>query len=333
MEIGLSATFKSYWQNLEQAPLFLLDAPIYAFRAWFAVQEAPSEQQYLESALLIFTRHLQKLLREYDVQYMVASFDESLGLGFRHKLFEDYKAQRPRPDALISRYLSACKQVLELAGVKHEASEQYESDDLIATLQKQWFSSSSAAVIILSRDKDLCQLVLDRNACSSAKDALAQQAESVWYNALFDNKSEYLDAQAVRQKFSVNPEQIPDFLALKGDAIDGIVGVSGVGDKSAAALLKRCGSLENLIVAVNEAQQDQVGPLFELRLRSKEKIISAIYTEQERLNKNVKLTRLVNDIEALQSCYTCQDHFALDIEAKQSFLNTQAFTLIKPLSI
>src|SRR5512138_1746304 len=152
------------------------------------------------NAVYIFITMLRKLINEHHPEYIAASFDLP-GRTFRDDLVTDYKANRaPMPDDLavqIPMVHAAC----EALGVPILTSERYEADDVIGTLAEK-ASATGFEVALVTGDKDFFQLVRDGIRVFNPRD------EGAWY-----------DAEAVKDKFGVTPDQVVDVLALMGDTI------------------------------------------------------------------------------------------------------------------
>jgi DNA polymerase-1 len=222
--------------------LYLIDGSSQMYRAYHApVRTAEgallhNAQGRPTNAVYIFVTMLRKLLKEHTPQYIAASFDLP-GRTFRDDLASDYKATRaPMPDELaqqIPMVHAAC----EALGVPILTSERYEADDVIATIARK-AAASGFDIAIVTLDKDFFQLVGDGIRVFNPRD------EGTWY-----------DAQGVREKFGVAPEQVVDVIALMGDTIDNIKGVPGIGEKGARDLIATYGSLDNLIEHAAEVPQ------------------------------------------------------------------------------
>src|SRR6476620_2198496 len=214
--------------------LFLIDGSSQMYRAYHApVRTADggflrNAQGRPTNAVYIFVTMLRKLLNEQHPEYIAASFDLP-GRTFRDDLVADYKANRaPMPDELaeqIPMVHAAC----EALGVPIVTSQRYEAYDVIGTLAEQ-AAAAGFEVVIVTGDKDFCQLVRDGIKVYNPKE------EGTWY-----------DADGVKEKFGVAPEQVVDVLALMGDTIDNIKGVPGIGEKGARDLIAQYGSLEELL--------------------------------------------------------------------------------------
>lgn len=217
---------------MSQGPQYLIDASIYIFRAYFSLPERwHSPEGHPLNAVYGYTNFLLdlfKALGEHDSHTLAAAFDESLGSCYRNQLFPAYKSSRELPDEDLAYQLSACKQVSELLGMPCFAGNRYEADDYIASLATLG-RQQGRAVVVVSRDKDLGQLLL-------------ADADRLWDFAAGSR----MDRQGFFDKFGVWPEQFSDYLGLVGDSTDDIPGVPAVGAKTGARLIQAFGSLESL---------------------------------------------------------------------------------------
>ena len=211
--------------------VYLVDASIYIFQAHFSPYvDCKNEDGEDLSGLYGFTQFLIQLIRRVKPRFIAIAHDESLFSGFRHQLSADYKSNRELPDENLGMQLTGCFDVCSLLGLSAFKSRMYEADDIIGTLASTVRSeNSNVAVHILSKDKDLAQLLKNKTDC-------------LWdYNA---NKRRYLDD--IKTEYGVNPEQFADYLGLVGDPVDCISGVPGVGPVKAKLLLKEFGSLDGV---------------------------------------------------------------------------------------
>src|SRR5712692_6369892 len=170
---------------------------------------------------------LLRAIREGNPTHLAVAFDEA-GKQARSEIYADYKATRGAPPEDLTPQFPLVRKVLEALRIAAVGFSGYEADDVIATLaqrarQKGW------EVVIVSGDKDLMQLVGEG---IKSYDTMYEK----WYGPA-----------EVEEKWGVPPGQVGDLLALTGDKIDNIPGVPGVGEKTAAALLKEFGSLEGIL--------------------------------------------------------------------------------------
>ncbi len=212
---------------MSQPPLvYVFDAHYQIFRAYYSMPDLRAPDGTPVGALRGYTSVLIKFLREHQPTHVVAAFDHAM-TSFRNEIYEDYKAGRQEaPDDLEPQF-ELCDRVTRALGFPLYSLATFEADDVIATLVKQ-LRKKKARVRIVSPDKDLTALV----------DADVE---------LFDlAKNEAMGIDGVRKKLGVWPEQVSDYLALMGDAVDNIPGVAGIGAKTAAALLNHFGAIDRI---------------------------------------------------------------------------------------
>ena len=211
----------------------LVDASIWIFRAHFSLPETLRDDAGRPAAALQGWAGvlLDELARAPD--RLGIAFDEALFTGFRHRLYPPYKADRALPDDDLAHQLLAARRLADALGLCCAASDEYEADDLVATAAAR-ARAAGAAVEIVSRDKDLLQSVRAPGDCMRAADGARRFGLT--------------EAEA---RFGVPTPLIPDLQALAGDAIDGIPGIRGVGERTAARLVERHGALEALYAALD----------------------------------------------------------------------------------
>jgi DNA polymerase-1 len=225
--------------------VFILDALNYIFRAYYAVPLTTSPSGMPKNAIVGYTRTLLRILKEQQPEFLVAAFESPTS--FRSQLFEQYKANRSATPENLSPQIDYCRKMTEAIGIPTYDADGFEADDVIGTIaMKMWSRGYSAAIV--SGDKDLAQLV-------RSDVRVYDLANDVW-----------LDEGAVRKRFGVDPAQIPDLLALHGDAIDNIPGVAGVGPKTARQILALCPGIEDL--ALNDEILDSVPARTRNRVRT-----------------------------------------------------------------
>lgn len=209
--------------------VYLIDASIYVFKSYYSnnTDYTASNGENI-NAVYGFTRFLTSFLHQTQAKYIACAFDESLGSSYRNDIYPPYKANRdPAPEDL-KRQFKLCQEVANVMGVKTYRDGYYEADDLIGTLASH-YQNKGFITHIVSADKDLAQLVTDND---------------FWWNY---GKAEPYCKEMIYHKFGVYPQQIADYLALAGDAVDNIPGIPGIGGKTAAALLNHFGNLSDII--------------------------------------------------------------------------------------
>lgn len=218
--------------------LLLIDANSLIHRSFHALPPLTTPDKKPIQAIYGIASILMKLWREARPAYAAALFDRPEPT-FRDALYEEYKAQRPEaPTELISQIIEAHK-LFEAFGVATFELPGFEADDLIATFAEKFKVEPDLAVVILTGDMDTLQLVEDgRIVARTFKKGVS---ETTTY-----------DAQSVVARYGVRPTQLIDYKALVGDPSDNIKGVPGIGPKTAGALLKKYGTLQNLFEHLGE---------------------------------------------------------------------------------
>ncbi|RME57756.1 hypothetical protein D6779_07955 [Candidatus Parcubacteria bacterium] len=223
--------------------LLLIDAHSLLHRAFHALPPLRAPSGKPTGALFGATTMLARALQDLSPDYTAALFDRPEPT-FRKEQYEEYKAHRPQAsDDLVTQLVEA-RELFRQIGVRIFEKAGFEADDLIASFVEKFRGRKDLAIVILTGDLDALQLVEDR------KVMVYLPRRGVRDMAVYD-------AQAVEDRYGIPPSLIPDFKALVGDASDNIKGVPGVGPKTAAALLRKYGSLHQLLshAAVEKAFQ------------------------------------------------------------------------------
>src|SRR5215813_12826589 len=226
-------------ENTER--VFLIDSMSHIFRAFYAPLQnraAPlaTSSGQVTQAIYIFTNMLIKLLREEKPDYIAAVF-ESKERTFRHETFADYKKNRlEMPDDLASQ-LPYIFRLCDAFNIPVINAPGYEADDVIGALVQKVAAQRLKAVIV-SNDKDLCQLVRDPLIVVMRQNSqVVKRKEPV-------PPVEWCDEAWVEKKFGVTADKLVDLLGLMGDSIDNIPGAPGIGSKGAVQLIQQFGSIE-----------------------------------------------------------------------------------------
>jgi DNA polymerase-1 len=212
------------------------------------------------SAVYGFALMLLKVLNELKPAYLAIAFDKK-GPTFRHKMYDQYKANRPAtPDELVAQ-IDRVKQLVKAFGINIFEVDDYEADDVLGTLSEQ-ASRGKLETIIVTGDADTMQLV-----SPGVKVLYPKPGKTFSDTMLFDEG-------AVEDKYGVNPEHITDLKALVGDASDNIPGVPGIGEKTAIKLIQQFGSLEDIYSHIDEVTPSRIQEMLQnneaLAHRSKE---------------------------------------------------------------
>jgi len=219
--------------------LVLFDGNALIHRAFHALPPLTvSKTGEMVSAVYGFALMLLKVINELKPTHYAIAFDMKAPT-FRHKLFHEYKAHRPpTPDELVNQ-LGRVRELVEAFRIPIFELESYEADDVLGTLSHQ-ASNQDIDTVIVTGDADTMQLVSPR-----VKVLYPKPGRSFSDTMLYDEA-------AVSQKYSLKPEQITDFKALKGDPSDNIPGVRGIGEKTAVKLLQQFGSMEQIYDHIDE---------------------------------------------------------------------------------
>ncbi len=211
--------------------LVLVDGSSYLYRAFHVLSLTTSSGQPT-GAIYGVLNMIRKLLSDYDPLYIAVVFDAK-GKSFRHRLYPDYKANRPSMPEEMRRQIPILQEVIRAMGLPLLMVDDVEADDVIATLAAK-AATHGLATIISTGDKDFAQIV-------SGDVKLVDTMQQVVY-----------DREAVVRKYGVPPERMVDYLTLVGDASDNIPGVPKVGPKTATKWLQRYGSLDAIMDHADE---------------------------------------------------------------------------------
>ena len=249
---------------------YLIDASVYVFRAYYSIPEDMADDNNNPiNALYGFCRFIGDFMEQVTPEYVAVLFDESLADSFRKDIYPEYKANRDPAPPELKRQFEQCRRYVRALGVMECSSPSYEADDLIGTLVTHGRNHGRSSTIV-TRDKDLSQLI--------AKD-------DVFWDFAGKGKIRY---EQIPDTFGVWPEQIADFLALAGDAVDNIKGVPGVGKKTATVLLQHFGSLEKIY--------DNLDTVYEVNVRGAKTLGAKLEAHKEDAILARKLTGIACDV-------------------------------------
>ena len=219
--------------------LLLVDGHAYAYRAFHAIRELRSPAGHPTNAIYGFVKMLEKMRAAVAPTHWLVVWDGGLSAE-RLAVLPEYKAQRPDMPAALRSQLDEIVSYLAAAGIAGYRADGIEADDYIATLARR--AAADWDVVIASADKDFMQLVSARIGLLNPND----KTGVIW------------GREQVLAKTGVVPEQVADWLALMGDAVDNIPGVPGVGPKTAAELLKQFGSVADLLARLAEVKSERL---------------------------------------------------------------------------
>jgi DNA polymerase I len=216
--------------------LFLIDGNSLAYRAFFALPESIATSTGVPTnAIFGFASMLVKILTDYGPKATVVVWDA--GSSGRKEIYQEYKAQRSsRPDLLKEQW-PHFEPLVEAFGYRNLSVAGYEADDVIASIAEQ-AKAAGVPVMVVTGDRDAYQLVDDEVRIMTTSRGITD--------------TRVYDREGVVDRYGIPPELVPDFIGLKGDTSDNIPGVPGIGDKTAADLLQRFGSLEAVLEHVDD---------------------------------------------------------------------------------
>ena len=244
--------------------LLIIDGHAYAYRAFHAIRSLRSPSGRPTNAIYGFVKMLAKMRSAIEPTHLIVVWDGGLSAE-RVSVLPEYKAQRPAMPDDLKPQLDEIVGYLKAAGIASFCREGVEADDYIACLARR-AADAGLAVVIASADKDFMQLVSARIGLLNPYD----KSETVWTGA------------QIRAKSGVEPAQVVDWLSLTGDSVDNIPGVSGVGPKTAAELLKQFGSVVQLYARLDEVKS--------------EKLRAALHAAAGVVRRNQELVRLRDDL-------------------------------------
>jgi DNA polymerase-1 len=216
--------------------LFLIDGNSLVYRAFFALPESiATSTGFPTNAIFGFASMLVKLITEHGAKPTVVVWDR--GSSGRKELYSDYKGHRPSKPDLLGQQYPHMEPLVDAFGYTNYGVEGYEADDVIATLAER-AKAEGIPVMIVTGDRDAFQLVDDDVRVMATSRGITE--------------TKTYGPADVEERYGIGPELIPDFYGLKGDTSDNIPGVPGIGDKTAAQLLQRFGTLEAVLDNVDE---------------------------------------------------------------------------------
>jgi DNA polymerase-1 len=218
-------------RNFSMPPFVLVDGSYFLFRAFHALPPLTTSTGLHTNAIRGAISAIQKLMRRTQPTHMAVIFDTPEPT-FRHELSPIYKGDRPSMPEELAEQIPYLHALIRALGIPLHMLPGAEADDIIGTLAKR-AEAQGHQVLISTGDKDMAQLVTDKVTLEDS----------------FKDKP--MDVNGVFEKFGVWPNQIIDYLTLMGDASDGIMGVPGVGAKTAAKLLTEYGSIGGILENVD----------------------------------------------------------------------------------
>ena len=246
--------------------LMLLDGNGLIYRGYFALPPLTTSKGELVNAVFGFCSIVLRGFQDIQPDYVAVSFDLP-GPTFRHEQFAEYKATRQRmPDDLRDQFPKV-REVVKALRIPVYELPGYEADDVIGTLTVE-AERRGLDTTIVTGDLDMLQLVTDRTRLMTTRSGVQN---TIIY-----------DPARIHERYGLEPSQMIDFKALKGDSTDNIPGVPGVGEKTAASLIQTFGTLEGLFERIDEVPKD--------------KLRAALIEARERVLESRSLMTIVRDL-------------------------------------
>jgi DNA polymerase I len=282
----------------DQPRLFLIDGNSYIYRAYFAIRNLSTSKGFPTNAIYGFTTMLLKIVRDHGPDYLAVAFDGK-GPTVRHAEFQAYKAQRPEMPDPLRQQIPYIHRLVEIFRIPSLLMEGYEADDLIGTLAQR-AEGMNMDVTIVSGDKDMYQLITSRTCV---------------YDPM---KDKTFRTEDVRTRFGVEPDRIVEIMGLMGDSIDNIPGVPGIGEKTAVDLIRRFGTIENLLADLDKLER----PGLRENLRT--------FADQARMSRQLAVIRRDCPVELVLDRFQRQDP---DMEAMTAMFRELEFgSLLKKVA-
>ena len=224
-------------------PLLAVDAPSLLFRAFYALPDTITDKDGQPvNALLGALNMIFRVVADYQPRAVVLCFGPDAA-DYRTELYPPYHAQRPPVPPDLDRQFAEAKDFFEAFGWTVTWSEDHEADDLLGSYARLEEENDGTA-LVLTGDRDMYQCATDRT--------------TVLYVKTGTKGVEEVDPDEVHKRYGIAPEQVPDFIALRGDPSDGLPGAKGIGEKTAAELLKQHGNLETALDNWSQAKSARV---------------------------------------------------------------------------
>jgi DNA polymerase-1 len=254
-------------------PFILVDGSSYLFRAFHGMPPLTNSKGMSTGAIYGVINMLRSLIKQFKPTHIAIVFDAK-GKTFRDDMYAEYKANRPPMPDELREQIAPLHDIIRAMGLPIIVEEGVEADDVIGTLADQ-ASKAGITTLISTGDKDMAQLVNDHVTLINTM------------------TNTYMDTEGVVEKFGIPPELIIDFLALKGDSVDNIPGVPGVGDKTAVGLLQGIGSIEEIYQNLEK--------IADLSFRGAKKMADKMREHESQARLSYELATIKLDVELSQS--------------------------------
>ncbi len=246
LALYLSCIIKSLIMNLKaKKRLILLDAHAIIHRAYHALPDFASSKGEPTGALYGLTAMILKIVNDLNPDWIIAAYDLPKPT-YRHEVYKDYKAGRAKADEELIAQLKRSRDLLSALSIPIYDKEGFEADDILGTIVEMLNvrnSKLNVDIIIASGDMDTLQLVDDK------KVQVYTLKKGIQDTILYDE-------DAVVKRFGFHPKLLPDYKGLRGDPSDNIIGIKGIGEKTASILIQKFGTIEDIYKTLNSGDEE-----------------------------------------------------------------------------
>lgn len=222
--------------------LVLVDAHAIIHRAYHALPDSMTQDGTPTGALYGLSAFLLKLIKDINPDYLAACYDLA-GPTFRHEVYEDYKGTRTKTDDALVEQLIKSREIFTAFNIPIYELEGFEADDLLGTIVEKTKKEKDLKVIIASGDMDTLQLVSGKRV-------------QVYTLKKGINETVFYDEKAVEERFGFKPVLLPDWKGLRGDPSDNIIGIRGIGEKTATTLITNFGGIPAIYKALKKGEEE-----------------------------------------------------------------------------
>jgi DNA polymerase-1 len=252
--------------------IVVLDAHAIIHRAYHALPDFSSSNGEPTGALYGISTMVFSIIKEFKPDYIVAAFDLPKPT-YRHEAYADYKSGRKATDDNLKKQLQRSRDVFKAFNIPIYEKEGFEADDVIGTFAEKLKTKKDLDVVIASGDMDTLQLADKKRV------QIFTLRKGIKDTVLYDES-------AVKERFGFKPEQLIDYKGLRGDASDNIIGVPGIGEKTATELITKVGSLEKIYKQINKLEEKGFKP----------RIINLLKEHQEEAEFSKMLATIRRDV-------------------------------------
>ncbi len=221
--------------------LILLDTHAIIHRAYHALPDFSTSKGEPTGALYGLTAMLIRIIKDLKPDYIIACYDLP-GPTFRHEAYENYKLGRVKAEDDLIHQLKRSRDILKAFHIPMYDKPGFEADDILGTIVEKLKKDKDTDIVIASGDMDTLQLVNDKRV-------------QVYTLKKGINDTILYDEKAVEERFGFPPELLPDYKGLRGDPSDNIIGISGIGEKTATTLIQKFGSIESIYKKLKKDKQ------------------------------------------------------------------------------